>query len=162
MMRLAALRRPVVHTVQRRGFAGHGHAPPPVAAGGLFASDPSPPTHRWMLLGAEGSGTPLHVDPLATSAWNALVSGAKLWALFPPASRRADAHLDGGRTPRECDAMLSASASRRACGGARAVSSACAPPTPTARPSARTAAPATRGSRPRARVARPTPSRRLE
>ena len=34
MMRLAALRRPVVHTVQRRGFAGHGHAPPPVAAGG--------------------------------------------------------------------------------------------------------------------------------
>ena len=44
MMRLAALRRPVVHTVQRRGFAGHGHAPPPVAAGDFVPAAPKAPS----------------------------------------------------------------------------------------------------------------------
>ena len=86
---------------------------PTVSAGCLFAADPSPPTHRWMLIGAAGSGTPLHVDPLATSAWNALVHGTKLWALFPPKQPRGARHVDGERHvddgPTDDD-LLSASA----------------------------------------------------
>jgi len=39
------LRRPVVQTVQRRGFAGHGHAPPPVMAGDFVPAAPKAPTN---------------------------------------------------------------------------------------------------------------------
>ena len=92
-------------------FADDYRAPPTVSAGCLFETDPSPPTHKWMLIGAAGSGTPLHVDPLATSAWNALVHGTKLWALFPPKQPRGhvdgERHVDDGPTD---DDLLSASA----------------------------------------------------
>ena len=40
--------------------------------------------HRWLLLGLAGSGSCFHVDPFNTSAWNALLSGRKRWALYPP------------------------------------------------------------------------------
>ncbi|KAK4105489.1 Clavaminate synthase-like protein [Parathielavia hyrcaniae] len=42
------------------------------------------PAHRWLIIGPERSGSTFHKDPNATSAWNAVIVGAKYWIMFPP------------------------------------------------------------------------------
>ncbi|KAL9104477.1 MAG: hypothetical protein Q9163_000570 [Psora crenata] len=47
---------------------------------------PQRPDHRWLIIGPERSGSTFHKDPNATSAWNAVVRGAKYWIMFPSGS----------------------------------------------------------------------------
>lgn len=52
----------------------------------LFAvlGDEVRPDHLWLIVGPERSGSTFHQDPNGTSAWNAVVSGAKAWVCFAP------------------------------------------------------------------------------
>lgn len=43
---------------------------------------------QWLLMAPRQSGTTVHVDPLATSAWNTVITGSKRWVLFPPAAAK--------------------------------------------------------------------------
>lgn len=41
------------------------------------------PDSRWLIIGPARSGSTFHKDPNATSAWNAVIRGAKYWIMFP-------------------------------------------------------------------------------
>ena len=60
--------------------------PPPFGASprALPCLSLPPPPPRWLILGPARSGSSFHVDPNNTSAWNAVVTGAKKWILYPP------------------------------------------------------------------------------
>lgn len=45
------------------------------------------PAHRWLIVGPKRSGSTFHKDPNGTSAWNAVIQGAKYWIMFPPAAQ---------------------------------------------------------------------------
>ncbi|KAM4054848.1 cupin-like domain-containing protein [Hirsutella rhossiliensis] len=45
------------------------------------------PAHRWLIVGPRRSGSTFHKDPNGTSAWNAVIKGAKYWIMFPPAAQ---------------------------------------------------------------------------
>lgn len=56
------------------------------------------PAHRWLIIGPERSGSTFHKDPNATSAWNAVIQGAKYWIMFPPTADVPGVYVsrDGG------------------------------------------------------------------
>lgn len=42
------------------------------------------PDSRWLIIRLARSGSTFYTDPNATSAWNAVLTGAKYWFMFPP------------------------------------------------------------------------------
>ncbi|MCX4540024.1 cupin-like domain-containing protein [Streptomyces sp. NBC_01565] len=42
------------------------------------------PDWTWLMIGAAGTSSPMHVDVMASAAWNLLCTGTKRWIFHPP------------------------------------------------------------------------------
>jgi|TARA_B110000858_G_scaffold2370_1_gene2623 histone arginine demethylase JMJD6 len=54
------------------------------------------PNFRWLLISTRRAGTSLHIDPVATCAWNTMIQGKKRWILFPPDTFKSEDDFDAG------------------------------------------------------------------
>ena len=69
--------------VEKMGLQG-AYEPPQAFQEDLFTLlGEERPDHRWLIVGPERSGSTFHIDPNATSAWNAVVRGSKYWIMMP-------------------------------------------------------------------------------
>ncbi|KAI8464575.1 MAG: hypothetical protein J3K34DRAFT_388468 [Monoraphidium minutum] len=68
---------------------------PPYFADDLFEAlgEEGRPDYRWLIIGPRHSGSSFHVDPNGTSAWNAVITGAKKWILYPPGCTPPGVHI---------------------------------------------------------------------
>ncbi|KAG0139675.1 hypothetical protein CROQUDRAFT_666154 [Cronartium quercuum f. sp. fusiforme G11] len=71
--------------VERLGGLGLDYCVPKLFQCDLFSCLGSKrPDFRWLIIGPARSGSTWHKDPNGTSAWNAVITGRKLWICFPP------------------------------------------------------------------------------